>query len=150
MTIAKSCLMLAAVAAPAIAVSQEKDEATPIIQVVSMLENAGYGPFIEASLDDGRWEVEAYKGDESVELSVDPETLKVLSEHRDDSEPRPPKGSLPLSRLLRKLKKAGHADIDEASFERRYWEVESFQGGEKHELHVHPRTAKVISDRVDT
>lgn len=150
MTLAKSCVLLAAAVAPAVAVSQEKSEPTsPIIKVVAALEKADYGPFIEVSLDDGVWEVEVYKGDESVELRVDPKTYKVLSEHRDDSEPRPPKDALPLSKVLRELHKAGYADVDEVSFERRYWEVETFQDGDKHELHVDPRTAKVISDRID-
>lgn len=150
MTLAKSGLLLAAAVAPAVAASQEKsDPPTPIIQVVAALEKADYGPFIEVSLDDGVWEVEVYRGEESVELRVDPKTNKILSEHRDDSEPRPPKDSLALSKVLRELQQAGHAGVDEVSFERRYWEVESLQNREKHELHVDPRTAKVISNRID-
>ena len=114
-----------------------------------MLEKAGYGPIVDVSLDDGVWEVEAYKDDASLELAIDPKTGKVLSEHRDDTDARPPKDSLKLSQLLRKLEKAGHANIEDVSFERRYWEVETHRDREQHELHVDPRTAEVISDRLD-
>jgi len=152
MTLAKP-LMLAAVAlAPAAALSADaKPDAAvqPIVKIVRMLEKEGYGPIVDVSMDDGVWEVEAYKDDASLELAIDPETGKILSEHRDDADARPPKDSLKLSELLRKLEKAGHGNVEDVSFERRYWEVETHQDGAQHELHVDPKTAKVISDRLD-
>jgi uncharacterized membrane protein YkoI len=153
MTLAKP-LMLAAVAlAPVAAVSSDAaaPEAIqqPIVKIVRGLEKDGYGPIVDVSMDDGVWEVEAYKGDASLELTVNPDTGKVLSEHRDDADTRPPKDSLKLSELLRKLEKASYTDVEDVSFERRYWEVETHQDGEQHELHVDPKTAEVISDRID-
>ena len=123
--------------------------AKSLLEIVQVLEEQGYGPFVDVSFDDGGWEVEVYKGDASLELAVDPMSGEILSEHRDDSEPRPPRGSLKLSKVLSTLDEAGHDRIEEASFERRYWEVETYHGNAKYELHVDPKTAEVISERLD-
>lgn len=120
-----------------------------IVDIVDQLEEAGYGPFIEISFDDGYWEVEVYKGDTPYELAVDGRTGKVRSEYRDDAEPRPPRDALPLSKILRKVAQAGFTNIHEVSFERRYWEIESFRDDGKHEILVHPVTGEVINDRLD-
>jgi uncharacterized membrane protein YkoI len=121
-----------------------------VIQLVRQLEDAGYGPFNSLSRDDGNWEVEVRKDGEFLELTVDPATGNVLSEHRDDAESTPASDALPLSTLLKKLSSAvAFEQLDDISFERRYWEVELFQDGQKRELHVHPMTAKVISNRID-
>lgn len=151
MTFAKPLALAAIALAPAVAASSDAqpDGALSIVKIVRTLEKSDYGPIVDVSFDDGVWEVESYKGDASLELTVDPETGKVLSEHRDDADARPPKDSLKLSELLRKLEKAGHTDVEDVSFERRYWEVETHRDGEQHELHVDPKTAEVISDRLD-
>lgn len=121
----------------------------PIVKVVEQLEKQGYGPFSDIDFDDGRWEVEAYKGDVAYELRVDRRTGQILSEHRDDSEPQPPRDSKPLSQILHAVINAGYKDLDDVSFERRYWEIEAFRDGDKREIHVHPTTAEVINDRRD-
>ncbi len=151
MNLAKPLLLAAIAVTPA---AVRSDEARPadaksMLEIVLILEEAGYGPLVDVSFDDGGWEVEAYKGGVSVELAVDPASGEVLSEHRDDSEPRPPEGSLKLSEVLAALEKAGHSRFDEASFERRYWEVETHRDDAKYELHVDPKTAKVITERID-
>jgi hypothetical protein len=51
--------------------------------------------------------------------------------------------------VLARLEKAGHRDIDEISFERRYWEVESLKADGKHELYVDPLSGAIVSDRLD-
>lgn len=125
-------------------------KALPMVEIVQRLEKDGYGPFAEISKDDGNWEVEVRKQDESLELTVDPVSGVVLSSHRDDSEPTPPAGSMPLSKLLQTVEKSGgYQQCDEVSFERRYWEIEVYKDGQKRELHVDPLTAKVIADRLD-
>lgn len=125
-------------------------KALSLIEIVQALEQDGYGPFTELSLDDGNWEVEARKQGESVEVAVDPISGKVLSEHRDDPERTPPEGSLALSKLLQSVADAGgYRHFDEVSFERRYWEIEVYKDGQKRELLVDPLTAKVIADRAD-
>lgn len=127
----------------------ENVDAKPMREVAAALEEAGYGPIVDLSMDDGVWEAEAYRDGKALELTVDPQTVEVLTEHRDDAEPRPPQGSMTLSELLGALEEAGFSDVTEASFERRYWEVEASQGAERLELHVDPRTAEVVSQRVD-
>ncbi len=127
-------------------VSQPK----PIVKIVEGLESQGYGPFNEVSMDHRNWEVEAYKDNVSCELTVDAITGKVLSQHRDDPDTQPPKNAMPLSKVLQKiLDDTGYTDIDDVSFERRYWEVEVYKDAQQHELHVDPVTAKVVSDRLD-
>lgn len=129
--------------------NENQGERKSIAEIVELLEGQDYGPLVEISFDDGVWEVETYRGRESLELAVDPVSGEILSEHRDDSGPRPPQDGLVLSELLAKLADAGHTGIEEVSFERRYWEVELRRDNEKRELHVHPVTGEVIADRKD-
>lgn len=142
-------------AAPAAAITAAPGDAAknkeplPMASVVAQLEQEGYSPFTELSMDDGAWEVEAYKGDVPYELRVDVRTGEILSEHRDDSEPRPPQDAKPLSEVLRLLTKAGYENIDDVSFERRYWEFEVYRQDGEHEIHVDPLTGEVVSDRID-
>jgi hypothetical protein len=151
MNLAKPLLLAAVAVAPATVRSDDvrPADAKTMLEIVQSLEDAGYGPVVDVSFDDGGWEVEAYKGGASVELAVDPTSGDILSEHRDDSEPRPPEGSRKLSEVLTALEKAGHSKFDEASFERRYWEVETHRDNAKYELHVDPKTAEVITERID-
>lgn len=144
----------AAAASPAAAITAAPGDApqnAPLLMtaVVERLEKDGYSPFTELSMDGGAWEIEVYKKDVPYELTVDPDSGKILAEHRDDSEPRPPQDAKPLSEILRLLAKAGYNDVDEASFERRYWEFEVNRQAGKHEIHVEPTTGEVASDRID-
>jgi uncharacterized membrane protein YkoI len=124
-------------------------DSKPAVEIVELLEMQGYGPFIEVEFDDGQWEVEAYKNEVAYELNIDRRTGKILSSHRDDAEQRPPRDAKPLSQILRKLMQSGYADIEDVSFERRYWEIEAYREDGKHELYVDPTTGDVISDRRD-
>ena len=125
-------------------------ESLSMIEIVQRLEKDGFGPFTELDMDAGKWEVEARKQDQPLELTVDPVSGNVLSEHRDDAEQAPPASAMVLSKLLQAVSDVGgYQNFDEVSFERRYWEIEVFKDGQKHELHVDPMTAKVITDRID-
>lgn len=128
---------------------QPPSGAKPVVEIVERLEHQGFGPFAEISFDDGVWEVEVYKDDAPLELAIDAESANILSEHRDDAEPRPPRDALSLSRLLRQLEKAGYGAISEVSFERRFWEIETLRPDGKHEIHVNPATGEIINDRLD-
>lgn len=148
-----STMVLAAAIFPISLASGEpanrRSEPLPLSEIIAILENDGYDPLVETSFDDGQWEVEAFRGREALELTVDPRTGKVTSSRRDDAERRPPEGSLPLSKVIRALEKAGYTNIIEASFERRYWEVEADRDGQPRELHVDPKSGEVVSDRTD-
>jgi uncharacterized membrane protein YkoI len=121
----------------------------PIVEIVQQLEQQGYGPFSELDFDEGNWEVEVYKDDAAYELTVDGRSGKILSEHRDDAEQRPPRDAQPLSQILHTLIKAGYTHVHDVSFERRYWEIEAFRQDAKYEIHVHPTTGEPISNRRD-
>ncbi len=144
-----AALLVAAAPLTMVIADQPPADAKPILKIVEQLENQGYGPFIELSFDDGVWEVEVYRQDTPYELAVDPRSGEILSEHRDDAEPRPPRDALPLSKILRTLEKKGYNRISEVSFERRYWEIELLRADGKHEIHVSPKTGEVIHDRLD-
>lgn len=130
------------------AVAQDRKE-KPILEIVRSLEEADYAPIVEISYDDGVWEVEAYKDDIPYELSLDPVTGEVISEHRDDADPKPPAKSLLLSTIIEGIEKAGYTDLDDISFEHRTWEAEVRRNGMKRELRIDPATGEIVSDRVD-
>lgn len=150
------CLSIMALAAAIVPISlasgqpaERPSEPLPLSEIAAILEKDGYDPLVEASFDDGEWEVEAFRGREAVELTVNPLTGEVTSSHRDDAERRPPEGSLALSKVIRALEKAGYTNINEVSFERRYWEVEADRDGKPRELYVDPKSGEVVSDRAD-
>jgi hypothetical protein len=120
-----------------------------LFDVAKQLEQSEYDPIVDASFDDGNWEVEVYKDGVAFELLVDPSTGAVLSEHRDDAEAMPPTGSKPLSAIVSILLDGGYTDVNDVSFEGRSWEVEARRDGVKRELRVNPETGEVISDRAD-
>jgi len=143
----QSILAIAALAAAPLAVvlaDRPPADAKPLVEIVEQLEQQGYGPFTDVSFDDGYWEVEVFKKDTAYELLVDRRTGKVLSEQRDHEESRPPRDAKPLSQILRDLAKAGHTRIHDVSFEYRYWEIESLLDDGEHELHVDPKTGKIL------
>jgi uncharacterized membrane protein YkoI len=120
-----------------------------ILDVVKSLEEADYAPITEISFDDGVWEVEAYKGEVAYELSIDPENGEVISEHRDNGDPKPPAKALLLSAIVEAIEKAGYTHVHDVSFERRTWEAEVRRDGMKRELRIDPLTGEIVEDRVD-
>ena len=84
-TIASFLLASAAFfAAPLGASERLPSDARPLSQIVAELERQGYAPIVEVDLDDGRWEVAAYREGRKVELKVDPRSGAVLSERAED------------------------------------------------------------------
>jgi len=59
-------------------------DAKPLVEIIKTLEAQGYAPIAEISMDDGVWEVEAYKNNEERELRVNPLTGEILSDRKDD------------------------------------------------------------------
>jgi hypothetical protein len=84
-------------------------------EIVTTLERDGYAPITEISLDRGRWEVDAYKDGAAIELHVDPASGRVLSQHPDSGDPRPPANAKALSQILADVEAAGYTEITEAS-----------------------------------
>lgn len=143
--------MLASLFVPAVALAVEDKPAASktLLEIVTKLETDGYGPITDVSRDDGNWEVETYKDGTAYELLVDPATGKIITEHRDDGDPKPPADAKKLSEIIKGLEAEGYTDINEVSFERKKWEVEAIRDRTKRELRVDPITGKVVSDRVD-
>lgn len=68
---------------PALADEKPPPGAMALSTVLTKLEQQGYTPIIDVSLENGRWEIEAYKGMEKRDLEVDPNTGEVLSDNPD-------------------------------------------------------------------
>ena len=81
-------LLLATIAVlalpPALADEKPPPGAMALSTVLTKLEQLGYTPIIGVTLENGRWEVEAYKGSEKRELEVDPNTAEILADEPDD------------------------------------------------------------------
>jgi hypothetical protein len=144
-------LLLSMLAVVPLATADERppQDGKSLVDVVTTLEEKGYGPIVEISFDDGVWEAEAYKDDTALELTVDPSTGEVVSEHRDDGDPKPPADAMLLSGIVGAVEKAGFADLNDISYEGRSWELEATRDNQKRELRVDPQNGSVISDRVD-
>lgn len=142
--LAVSCLPILPPAAAA-----QASTGKPLREIVTTLERDGYAPITEASLDRGRWEVDAYKGGAAIELHVDPASGRVLAQHPDSGDPRPPANAKALSQILTDVEAAGFTQITEATFKSQAWEIEAVRSGAKRELRVDVVTGKVLSDRAD-
>ena len=70
---------------PGLVLAGEKppENAVPLSEIVKSLETSGYSPITEVSIDDGIWEVEAYKDGEERDLKVDPVNGEVISDRPD-------------------------------------------------------------------
>ncbi|WP_290583142.1 PepSY domain-containing protein [Ketobacter sp.] len=90
MSIKKSGLLSTAALLSALTASQiyagERPPAgsKPLVDIIQALEAQGYSPITEISMDNGVWEVEAYKNNEERELRVNPLTGEVVSDRLDD------------------------------------------------------------------
>ncbi len=90
MKIKSALAMLLAAVAPASLASSiaDADErpsmvVKPLVEIITMLEAEGYSPITEISMENGIWEVEAYKDNVERELRVNPLTGQILSERNE-------------------------------------------------------------------
>lgn len=81
-----SCILfiLAFASIQTMAAERPPVNAKPLSDIIKRLENQGYAPVIEVSLDDGVWEVEAYKDNVLRELLVHPATGEIHSDRIDE------------------------------------------------------------------
>ena len=59
-------------------------DSMPLSEVVKSLEEKGYSPITDVSMDDDMWEVEAYIDGKEHELKVNPRNAEIISDHPDD------------------------------------------------------------------
>ena len=84
MMFAAVVLMLVLAANQAMAGERPPADAVSLSEVVKSLEEKGYSPVTEVSMDNGVWEVEAYKDGQEHELKVNPKDGQVLSDRLED------------------------------------------------------------------
>lgn len=58
-------------------------DAKPLSEVIKGVEDEGYERIYDVSFDDGKWEIDAYKGDQKRDLEVDPHSGDILSDKED-------------------------------------------------------------------
>jgi uncharacterized membrane protein YkoI len=132
----------------ALADDRPPSDAKPLEEIVEVLEKSGY-VVVDAEIDNGHWEADAYKGNESYELHIDPTTGKIITTHRDDANPVPPADAMKLSKLLKQFHTGGYSPILSAEFKHGRWEVEACKDGLKCELEVEAQNGRILSDRAD-
>jgi hypothetical protein len=116
--------------------------------VLNSVAKAGYESITEVSYDDGQWEVEALKNNEPVGLRIDPQSGKVLREHRDEPHPRLPAKLQALPALVGRLEKDGYHPIKKAEFHVTGWEIEALHDGSWREL-ILDTQGKIVDDQPD-
>ena len=124
-------------------------EAKPLSEVLVAVEKAGLSPIVEASFDDGVWEVEGFRGKTPYEAHFDPKSLALLHEHADSPRERPAADSLSAVEVVKRLESAGYGPVLGIDYEGTDWEAEAMHGGRERELHVDLRTGEVLTDRAD-
>ncbi|MCA0901137.1 PepSY domain-containing protein [Microbulbifer agarilyticus] len=81
---------LGGIAAVAAAQDDTKDKKPPpgamaLSMVLTKLEQQGYTPVVEVTLEQGRWEIEAYKEGKKWDLEVDPNSGEILEMKEDNN-----------------------------------------------------------------
>lgn len=143
-----SCMSVMALGA-AVMADRPPQNAEPLSKVLVSVEAQGVTPIVEASFDDGVWEIEGFRGDRAVEMRVHPVTLAIISERPDSSNGRPDEGSLPASEIVLRLEQMGYRPVLDLDWEHRYWEVDAMNQSGERELRIAASTGKVLSDRAD-
>lgn len=106
---------------------------------------AGYDSITEISFDDGEWEVEALKDGTPVELHVDPDSGRILSERSDGPHPRLSADQKSLADIAKALEQAGYGPISTIDFETTGWQAEARRGAQWRELTL-DLSGKVVAD----
>lgn len=147
--IGKSTAILAMVGGIVLAADYLPAKALPLSTILTSLEQGGLTSIVEASFDDGVWEVEGFRNNQAVEVHVDPLTGKVLREHPDHITSKPTPQAKSAAAIVKQLEQAGYAPVLEIEWERDGWEVEAVNSQGKRKLHVAAETGKILSDRLD-
>lgn len=58
-------------------------DAKPLSEVIKSVEDEGYERISDVSYDDGKWEIDAYRGEQKRDLEVDPHSGDILSDEED-------------------------------------------------------------------
>ncbi|MFV8782150.1 PepSY domain-containing protein [Microbulbifer sp. SA54] len=82
-TLAGMALGTLAFAQPLLADEKPPPGAMALSVVLTKLEQQGFTPIIEVSLEKERWEIEAFKEGEKYELLVDPNSGEILESKTD-------------------------------------------------------------------
>jgi hypothetical protein len=121
--------------------------AKPLSAVLASLDAAGYTSASDVEFDHGRWEVEVLKAGAAIEVYVDPQSGKVVSEGADVRHDQLPADARPLAAVAKHLEDAGYLVISGIDLEGAFWEIEATRNGMRYEVLVDARTGKVVSER---
>ena len=112
------------------------ENAKPLSEILNAVKAQGYDPVVEVELEEGTWEIDAFKGEERVEFQVDPVSGEIETE-----EVKP--GKKPLAEIVAALEAQGYGPILEIELDEEGWEIEAVKGGEEVELVADPDTGEI-------
>ena len=112
------------------------ENAKPLSEIVAAVQAKGYGPVVEIELDEDRWEIDAFKGEERVELNVDPVSGEIASG-------RPEVSGKPLPEILSGVEAQGYGPIIEVELDDEGWEIDAIKNGEEVSLIADPETGQI-------
>ncbi len=118
------------------------ENAKPLSEILAAVSSQGYGPVVEVELDEDAWEIDAFKGQERVELEVDPVSGEIVSE---EAEP----GAKPLAEIVAGLEAQGYGPVLEIELDDEGWEIEAVKGGETVELIADPETGEIRAEEAE-
>jgi uncharacterized membrane protein YkoI len=116
----------------------------PLSEIVASLEAANEGVVTAVEFDDGRWEAEVHRDGRETDLSIDARTGQVTRRTADNDrrEELPPRGSRPLSAIVRSLEQQEPGVVTEVEFDDGFWEVEIQADGREVKLDINPQTGQ--------
>lgn len=112
------------------------ENAKPLSEILNAAKAQGYDPVVEVELEEGTWEIDAFKGEERVEFQVDPVSGEIETE-----EVKP--GKKPLAGIVAALEAQGYGPILEIELNEEGWEIEAVKDGEEVELVADPDTGEI-------
>ena len=115
------------------------ENAKPLSEILNAVKAQGYDPVVEVELEEGAWEIDAFKGGERVEFQVDPVSGEIETE-----EAKP--GEKPLAEIVAALEAQGYDPILEIELDEEGWEIEAVKGGETVELVADPDTGAIRAE----
>ena len=133
----------------AIAGDRPPEGVAPLSKVLETVQGQGLSPIVEASFDDGVWEIEGFRSGRPVEAHVDPKSLAIVMERSDSPKERPSKDSLTAAKIVQMLEQKQYGPVEEIDWDHGTWEVEAVRNCVERELRIAPATGQVTSDSAD-
>lgn len=117
----------------------------PLSRTLQLLEQKKFQPS-SISLDQRQWRVEGIQGKDSFRLQVDPRNGRIISQEKiPDLDPV--EGSMPVSRIIRKMEEANAGPIVRVHYQKKNWVIETRRGKNTTEIQLSADTGELTMGR---